>query len=420
LSEDCLYLNVWTGAASATERRPVMVYFFGGAFTEGAGSVPLYDGTALAKKGAVVVTMNYRLGAFGWFVHPELSKESGRNASGNYGLMDMIASLQWVKSNISAFGGDPNNVTVFGQSAGANAIVALIASPEARGLFHRAIAQSIMGLGLGPMPALADAEARGAEAAAKAGASSLVALRAMSAEDVQKNLRGGGMIIDGWIIPRHVIDTFRAGEQNPVDVMFGSNKDEGSFFPGGPGAQAFQNQVKGRWGELADAYLKLYPAGTDAEAAASSSAAFRDETFWRTRLYVGYQAEQGRKAYQYYFTQSPPMPDGQASLGATHAAELPYVFNNLGQLPLFPDRSSAEKARASVPDQTLAERMSSYWVNFARSGDPNAEGLPEWPTFKDKQSGTALVLAEPASASLPEAERIELYDILFEKQLAAQ
>jgi para-nitrobenzyl esterase len=188
LSEDCLYLNVWTGAARASERRPVMVYFFGGAFTEGAGSVPLYDGDALARKGAVVVTMNYRLGPYGFFAHPALTAESPHKASGNYGIMDMVASLQWVKRNIAAFGGDPGNVTVFGQSAGAMAIGSLIASPQAKGLFHRAIAQSIMGGGVSPgMVTLASAMQQGETAAKAAGVATAAELRALSAADVTGN-----------------------------------------------------------------------------------------------------------------------------------------------------------------------------------------------------------------------------------------
>ncbi len=163
MSEDCLYLNVWTGAAAAAERRPVMVYFFGGAFTEGAGSIPLYDGDALAKKGAVVVTMNYRLGPYGFFVHPALTADSPHKASGNYGLADMVASLRWVQSNIAAFGGDPSNVTVFGQSAGAMAIGSLVTSPETKGLIHRAIGQSGSWMGLGPSACIAHAWARGGE-----------------------------------------------------------------------------------------------------------------------------------------------------------------------------------------------------------------------------------------------------------------
>ena len=187
MSEDCLYLNVWTGAAAASERRPVMVYFFGGAFTEGAGSVPLYDGDALAQKGAVVVTMNYRLGPYGFFVHPALTAESTRHASGNYGLMDMLASLRWVKDNIAAFGGDPANVTVFGQSAGAMAIASLVASPEAAGLFQRAISQSGAWMGLGMSPGMrtrAQAEEVGLKAAADAGVTNIAQLRAMSTDDV--------------------------------------------------------------------------------------------------------------------------------------------------------------------------------------------------------------------------------------------
>ena len=250
LSEDCLYLNVWTGAASASERRPVMVYFFGGAFTEGSGSVPLYDGDALARKGAVVVTMNYRLGPYGFFVHPALTAESPHKASGNYGLMDMLASLRWVQSNIAAFGGDPNNVTVFGQSAGAMAIASLVASPEAKGLMHRAISQSGAWMGLGPAPGMrtrAQAEEVGLKAATEAGVTTLEQLRAMSAADVTEKFRSAGMIVDGWVIPEDPSITFAAGRQNAVDVLVGSNKDE-AFFPAHARAQQFEEQARARWG----------------------------------------------------------------------------------------------------------------------------------------------------------------------------
>ena len=218
MAEDCLYLNVWTGAAAATERRPVMVYFFGGAFTEGSGSVPLYDGDALAQKGAVVVTMNYRLGPYGFFVHPALTADSPHKASGNYGLMDMLASLRWVKSNIAAFGGDPSNVTVFGQSAGAMAIASLVASPEAEGLFHRAISQSGAWMGLGMSPGMrtrAQAEEVGLTAANDAGVTTIEQLRAMSTDDVTAKFRSAGMIVDGWIIPEDPSMTFAADRQNP-------------------------------------------------------------------------------------------------------------------------------------------------------------------------------------------------------------
>jgi len=421
LSEDCLYLNVWTGAASASERRPVMVYFFGGAFTEGAGSVPLYDGDALAQKGAVVVTMNYRLGPYGFFVHPALTAESPHNASGNYGLMDMLASLRWVQRNIAAFGGDPGKVTVFGQSAGAMAIASLVASPEAKGLMHRAISQSGSWLGLGPTPAMrtrAEAEAVGLKAANDAGITTVEQLRAMPAEDVTAKLRGAGMIVDGWIIPEDPSKTFAEGRQNAVDVLVGSNKDE-AFFPGARTVQEFEEQARARWGALADELLALYPHATDEEARASAAQQSNDGTFWAMRLYADYQVQRGNQAYLYFFAQNPPGPAGQPPFPAAHAAEVPYVFNNVGELPLFPDRSDPKLAAASAADLEVADRMSSYWVNFARSGDPNGAGLPAWQEHRVGESDRAIVLdANPASETLPTKERLELFDKLYAQMRA--
>jgi para-nitrobenzyl esterase len=420
-AEDCLYLNVWTGAGSAAERRPVMVYFFGGAFTEGAGSVPLYDGDALARKGAVVVTMNYRLGPFGFFAHPALSAESPRNASGNYGLMDMLASLRWVQGNIAAFGGDPGNVTVFGQSAGAMAIASLVASPEAKGLMHRAIAQSGAWMGLGPAPAMRSrdqAEEVGAKAAADVGLTTAAQLRALSAADVAAKFRSAGMIVDGWVIPEDPSETYAAGRQNAADVLVGSNKDE-AFFPGARTAQQFEEQARQRWGALAGEFLALYPHASDEEAQASAAQASNDGTFWHMRLFADRQVQLGNKAYLYFFAQNPPAAAGQPPVPAAHAAEVPYVFANLGELPLFPDRSDPRLAAASAPDLALAERMSAYWVNFARSGDPNGAGLPVWQPHRPGASDGAIILdAEPADERLPMRARLELYDKLYAQMRA--
>jgi para-nitrobenzyl esterase len=421
-SEDCLYLNVWTGAASANEKRPVMIWWFGGAFTEGGGSVPLYDGTALAKKGVVVVTMNYRLGAFGFFTHPALTAESPHKASGNYGLMDMLASARWVKNNIAAFGGDPNNVTVFGQSAGAMAIASLVASPESKGLFQRAISESGAWMGLGMAPAMttrAQAEERGVKAATDAGVSTAAELRAMSAADVTAKLRSGGcpgcMIVDGWVIPEDPSATFAAGRQNAVDVLVGSNKEELSFGRGAT-AQQFEAGAQ-RYGDLAAEYLKLYPHATDEEAARSNIASSADGTYWHMRLYADYQVKKGNKAYLYFFAQNPPAPDGKPPFPAAHASEVPYVFNNLGQQHLFPDSSSADLSAKSAPDKKLADEMSSYWTNFARTGDPNGPGLPKWKAHAVGNGQDGMILdADPASEKLPTSERLALIDKQWVKQ----
>src|SRR5687768_13252772 len=282
-NEDCLTVNVWTSANRAGDRRPVMVWIYGGGFTGGSGGQAWYDGEDLAAKGAVIVTMNYRLGSFGFFAHPELAKESGRNASGNYGMMDAIGALQWVKRNISAFGGDPNNVTVAGESAGAIMVGALVGSPQAKGLFNRAINQSggWMGLQMARMTPGAQAQGAGAKAMEAAGIKTIAELRAKPLVELP-TLPSSGLIVDGYIIPEDLSITFAAGRQNDVDVLAGSNKDENTFGLGGggrgggrggdaappaPGAatDAYIAQAKQRYGDLADTFLKLYPVKSDAD-----------------------------------------------------------------------------------------------------------------------------------------------------------
>jgi hypothetical protein len=241
LSEDCLYLNVWTAAEDDSDRLPVMVFFYGGAFTDGGGAPPLYDGTALAERGAVIVTMNYRLGPFGFLAHPLLTAESGYMSSGNYGILDMVASLEWVQANIEAFGGDADNVTIFGQSAGAMAITSLMTSPLAEGLFHRAIAESIMGGGAAPNGAnatLAAQEQAGAQAAQQAGLTTLAAMRALTPEQVTATFRANTMIVDNYVIPEDPAIVFAEGRQHDVDVLMGANANEMSFGGGGRGRGA--------------------------------------------------------------------------------------------------------------------------------------------------------------------------------------
>jgi len=366
-SEDCLYLNVWTSANRAGDRQPVMVWIFGGAYTEGGGSSKHNDGENLSKKGAVIVTFNYRLGPFGFFSHPELTRESGHNASGNQALADSIAALRWVKANIAAFGGDPNNVTIFGESAGAAMVGGLVGSPVAKGLFQRAISESgaWMGLGMGPMTPREQAErtqmlgpGRGRGRGDTGTAATppppppplppLAELRARSTEEIVKTVRGAGMIIDGWIVPEDLSITFAAGRQNAVDVIAGSNKDEHTSLGGNP--------------------------------------VFRDTLAWAMRLFAERQAAIGKRAYWYYFTHEPPVEPGTRDLKATHATEIVYVFNNLWAPRVIPDLSSPRLAMASERDRAMAEQMSSYWVNFARSGDPNGKGLPEWSRFKDRNA----------------------------------
>ena len=416
-SEDCLYLNVWTAAQSAAERRPVMVWIFGGAYTEGAGSSPHNDGEALARKGVVVVTFNYRLGPFGFLSHPELTKESGHNASGNQALMDSIAALQWVQTNISAFGGDPRSVTIFGESAGAAIAAGLVGSPQTAGLFRRAISESgaWMGLSIGALRSRQQAEQpAGRRGAPPPALLPLAELRARSTDEISRTFVGAGMVADGWIIPRDASLTFEEGRQQPVDVLVGSNKDEGAFAGATPAA-AWTGRVRQRWIDLADDYLKLYPGGSDDEATRSSQTAFRDELAWHMRLYARLQAKRGQRAFWYFFTHEPPYAPEARNLKATHAVEIPYVFDNLRPPRVFPDASSPELASASASERAFAERVSSYWVNFARTGDPNGAGLPRWPAFSDASAAPAIIGEIDES---PDPSRLAIYDRLYAKILA--
>jgi len=411
-SEDCLYVNVWTAAKSAAERRPVMVWTYGGAFTGGSGSLPMYDGEALARKGIVVVTYNYRLGIFGFLAHPELSKESSHNTSGNYAMMDMAAVLHWVQRNISAFGGDPKKVTIDGESAGSMLVSAMVGSPMGKGLFIRAIGQSgaWMGINIGKMTTRAQAEENGQKMVQALGASSIAELRAKPADELLKKSRGPfGIIVDGWMVPEDLSVIYENHKQNDVDVLVGSNHDEGTFFmrPGAEGnAEQFTGNARRRFTDLADAYLKLYPASSNSEAGASQLAATRDEFGWVMREWAQLQSERGKaKAYLYYFTHVPPSPPNFPSRGATHTADLQYMFDNQPPNVMWTD-----------VDKKLADTMSSYWADFIANGNPNGKGLPEWPAYNVKKGAKNIVLGDTVMVGTGiDPTMLAFYDSYFAK-----
>ncbi len=412
-SEDCLYLNVWTAAKSSSERRPVIVWTYGGGFSSGSGSLAMYNGEALAAKGAVVVTYNYRLGVFGFLAHPELTKESGHHASGNYGMMDMSAVLHWVQRNIAKFGGDPKRVTIDGESAGAILTSVMVGSPEGKGLFQRAIGQSgaWMGINIGHMTPLSQAEEAGEKFAKSMSASSIAELRAKPADELLKNGRGfWGIVVDGWYVPEDLSVTFQHNRENDVDLLVGSNHDEGTFFvrPGTGNAEQFMATAKRRFGDLADNYLKLYPASSNEQAGESQLASMRDELGFDMRTWAQVQAHRGKgKAYLYYFTHVPPSAPGRPSRGATHTADLAYMFDNQPPGVTWSD-----------VDHKLADIMSSYWVNFAATGNPNGKGLPEWPAYADNGNTKPIVLGDTVMVGTGiDPKMLAFYDSFYAEML---
>ena len=405
MSEDCLYLNIWTAAKSAKERRPVMVWIHGGGFTRGSGSVATYDGENLARKGVIVVTVNYRLGIFGFLAHPELTKESDVRSSGNYGLLDMLSALEWVQKNIAAFGGDPKRVTVFGESAGSMAVNFLMASPLAKGLFQRVIAES--GANFARGATLAEIEQNGSRLG------SLAELRAKSADELLKTQGAFRPCVDGWFLPESVGAIFAQHKQSDVPLLAGSNADEArSLAPWPPNANAktFRDQSHKRYGQLTDEFLKLYPAGSDEQAAESHYRSFTDGSMgWEMRTWVRAQTKSGKSpAYLYYFSRIPPW-EQSSRYRAYHAAEIQYVFANLR-----PGRPWEDA------DRKLADEMSSYWVNFAATGNPNGKGLAKWPVY-DAKSNPAMEFGNQVKVQENiNKTALDFFDRVFASEQAGQ
>jgi len=421
MSEDCLYLNVWTPAKAASDALPVMVWIYGGGFVGGQTSVPLYDGTKLAEKGVVLVSVAYRLGAFGFLAHPELSRESGKG-SGNYGLQDQIAGLQWVKANIAKFGGDPSRVTIFGESAGGISVSMLTASPAAKGLFQRAISESGGSFGSAKysaeqggvfVPPLKVAETTGKTFLEKLGAKDLAAGRALAADRIQ-TAQGPGMlgpvsfwpVFDGDVLPGDQYELYQAKKFNDTPVLIGTNSDEGALFAQpGVTAASFVKLVREGFGAHAEAILAAYPHATDAEAIKSTKDLFRESTFaWHTWAWAMLQSEKGKgKAYVYYFDHRTPRTPN----GANHGDEIAYVFRNLGG-PMIGVPGPPPPVRPE--DMKISDLMSSYWVNFAKTGDPNGAGLPAWPAFAASAQTAMIFDTMPGARPLPNQPQIKAFD----------
>lgn len=392
-SEDCLYLNVWT-TAEENASKPVMVWFHGGALTRGSGAIETYDGSELALKDVVLVTVNYRLGVFGYLAHPELIAESEHFSAGNYGILDQIQSLRWIQENISAFGGDPGNVTIFGESAGAWSVHFLTASPLANGLFHKAIAQS--GARMDTRVALdqqtsagASASSSGSRLAELMGAENLAAMRAMPARQLldaaaEHSFRTDG-IVDGWVLPEQPFVQFSEGRQNRVPILVGFNAEEGTTLGAGsslPGtAEAYEARVNSIYGDLAEMVLEVYPSS---DIRKSSLDSFRDSTFgWHMVTWANLTRHVEQPAYLYFFTHRPPGPMAQ-ELGAYHAAEIAYVFNTVHTL----------RNQPTAIDYRLGDVMSDYWVNFAHHGVPSAPGQPAWKPYSNAERNYLLFGAQ--------------------------
>lgn len=411
MSEDCLYLNVWTPAKSANEKLPVLVYFYGGGFVAGDGSESRYDGESMAQKGIVALTVNYRLGLFGFMAHPELTKESGKNASGNYGLLDQAAALKWVQQNIAAFGGDPKKVTIAGESAGSMSVNAQMASPLSKNLIAGAIGESGSMISLQPMPSLKQGEEMGVNFAKAVEAKSLADLRAMPAEQLLEATAKPGIpwfwpIVDGYFFPKSPAEIFAAGEQAKVPLLAGWNSEEmgaqSILGKEAPTKENYTAAVQKLYGDKAQEVLKLYPASTEEEVMQAATDLAGDRFIgYSTWKWVDVHSKNSNKpTYRYYYTRPRPamtaeMGDAAPGLaggvvkgsdanaikmpparGAVHSAEIEYAMGNLPY----------NKVYAWTPvDYKVSETMQAYFANFIKTGNPNGSGLPQWPAIKGNE-----------------------------------
>ena len=408
MGEDCLYLNVWTPAKkNTTEGLPVLIVFYGGGFAAGSASEPRTDGAWLAQQGIVVVEPNYRLGLFGFFAHPELSAESNGRGSGNYGMLDQVAALRWVQDNVTAFGGNPNDITINGESAGSMSVSALMASPLSRDMIHKGIGQS------GAFFASPDREMReksltekeqdGLHFAASVGAGSLAELRAMSAGDllaaVMKQNNGWGYSpgLDGYFLPEPVAKIYADGKQAKIPLLAGWTSAElgmaVAFNPEKPTAESFRVNLEKQFGTRAGDALKVYPAATDEEAMVSAAALASDLfiSYSTWKWIEAHKASSGAPVYRYRFDRTIP-GDPASQFGAIHAVDIEYAFNTL----------DSKQANWQEKDHKVAEVMATAIAHFVRSGDPNGPGVPSWPEYG--KSGKVMYF-DSESSSAPEAFR---------------
>ncbi len=419
-SEDCLYLNIWTPAKSSKEKLPVMFWIYGGGFAMGATSVPLYSGEQLAKLGVIVVSAAYRVGPLGFMAHPELTAESPDKISGNYGLLDQIEALKWVQKNISGFGGDPSKVTIFGESAGAESVSILAASPLAKGLFRGAISES--GGSFWPVKAareadcmqrMTGAEKLGEDFMKRMGAKNLEELRKISPDkwinDPMAQMAGFWPVVDGHVITGDQYNLYEKGEFNDVAVIIGTNSDEGSMFTRPVPADQYIQYVKQRFGPLSDRMLKLYPVDSLTGTYRPLADIFQDGIFaWPSWAWERLQSKNGKsKVFAYYFDEfkkEPLYPGGPMPVGAAHGSELAYVFQHLDQNP---------NAKVTEEQRTLSTQMAKYWTNFVKNLDPNGEGLPVWPVFEEDKPTTMYFKGTPHPGPVPNLDKLKCLEEYF-------
>lgn len=407
ISEDCLYLNVWTSGTKT--KKPVFVYIYGGGFQSGGTACPIYDGVATAQKDVVFVSINYRVGIFAFLAHPELSKEAAYHSSGNYGLLDMIAGLKWVKENIAAFGGDPDQVTIGGQSAGAFAVNFLCASPLAKGLFKGAIAESggtILSSTLRPSLKLADAEKIGIKFANDLHCASLAELRNKSSEEIFKATGGTkSPIEDGYFLPSSVMDIYLHGKQNDVPILMGWNQED--IVAGPPvNASNYIEQINKRFAANSATLLSVYPATNDQVAAKSQKELSRDETFaLQQYVWASILMHNGKRpVYMYNFNRQLPGYTPATEYGAFHTAEVAFAYDNLK----FVDRPF------TAIDHQLATSMSNYWANFIKTGNPNGKDLAKWNKYNSKENWVMILDEKTESKQLPGKRQLDVLSALHQ------